>query len=191
MPRLAVLASGTGTNLEAIIAAGLTLSLVLADRPCRALEIADEHDIPTKLILRAPFGFRPHSDWDRAGFTDAVASELHNHDIDLVAMAGFMTVLAPAIFDEYKDRILNTHPSLLPAFKGAHAVPQALSAGVTETGVTVHIATPALDHGRILAQSKVPVLLGDTEKTLHERIKVVERKLYPETIRDYLGTLPN
>jgi phosphoribosylglycinamide formyltransferase-1 len=100
-----------------------------------------------------------------------------------------MTVLAPSIFEAYEGRILNTHPSLLPLFKGHDAVPQALAAGVTETGCTVHLATAELDSGRILAQSALPVLPGDTASTLHERIKVIERKLYPSTIKQFLTTL--
>jgi phosphoribosylglycinamide formyltransferase-1 len=187
--RLAVLASGTGTNLEAIIADRLPVELVLTDRPCRALDIASAHGIATRLIDRTAFGYAPRTHWDRAGFTAAVQSELRSHHIDLVAMAGFMTVFAPDIFEAYQDRILNTHPSLLPAFKGHNAVPQALAAGVPETGCTVHLATAELDSGRILAQAKVPVVPGDTTGILHERIKTVERKLYPETIRAYIKML--
>jgi phosphoribosylglycinamide formyltransferase-1 len=189
MPRLAVLVSGTGTNLESILAAGLPVDLVLADRHCRALQLAANRQVPTALISRTRFGYRPRATWDRGGFTRAIDAELEANQIDLVAMAGFMTILGPGIFEAYSDRILNTHPSLLPAFKGAHAVPLALAAGVPQTGVTVHVATSALDSGRILAQATVPVLPGDTESTLHARIKVAEHTLYPATIRDYLATL--
>lgn len=185
-PRLAVLASGTGSNLEAIIAADLPVALVLTDRSCHAMDIARRHNIPAAVIDRRRFGFRPRTSWDRAGFTKAVMSELQDRRIDLVAMAGFMTVLEGTIFATFQERILNTHPSLLPRFRGHDAVPQALSARVNVTGCTVHIATPALDSGRILAQATVPVLAGDTEASLHERIKTAERRVYPAAIRDYL-----
>jgi phosphoribosylglycinamide formyltransferase-1 len=174
-----------GSILEAIIAAGLPVTLVLADRPCRALELAEAHGIQAVLVDRRRYGYVPRHDWDRDGFTRAVADVLDSHRIELVAMAGFMTVFAPAIFERYGDRIINTHPSLLPAFKGGHAVPDALRAGVTETGCTVHIATAELDSGRILAQRAVPVLPDDTADSLQERIKVVERRLYPDTILAY------
>jgi phosphoribosylglycinamide formyltransferase 1 len=187
--RLAVLASGTGSILEAIIATDLPLAFVLADRQCRALEIAATHNIPSALIHRADFGYRPRSAWDRPAFTNSVTRELEDMHIDLIAMAGFMTVFGPAIFEKFKNRILNTHPSLLPAFKGEGAVSQAFAARVPETGCTVHVATPELDSGRILAQSAVPILPGDTEAALHERIKTIERKLYPEAIRTYLLTV--
>src|SRR6266536_3253038 len=114
MARLAVLASGTGSNLEAIIASHLPVKLVLADRSCRALDIAAAHGIAAHLIRRTAFGYAPGVDWDRQGFTAAVMAQLRLRQIDLVAMAGFMTVFSPEIFDVYQDRILNTHPSLLP-----------------------------------------------------------------------------
>jgi phosphoribosylglycinamide formyltransferase 1 len=104
-------------------------------------------------------------------------------------MAGYGTVLAAPIFEVYAGRILNTHPALLPAFKGWHAVREALEAGVKVTGTTVHIATEAVDEGPILAQEPVRVEPGDTEELLHERIKVVERRLYPETIRLFIENM--
>jgi phosphoribosylglycinamide formyltransferase 1 len=189
MPNIAVLASGTGTNLEAILDKQLPVTLVVADRDCRALEIARTANIKAACLDRRGFGYAPDVKWDRAGFTAALADLLLEHDIDLVAMAGFMTVLAPNIFDSFHGPILNTHPSLLPRFKGAHAVPLALAAGVTETGCTVHLATPELDSGSILAQVKVPVRKTDTAPTLHERIKVAERDLYPKVINDVLKHL--
>jgi phosphoribosylglycinamide formyltransferase 1 len=103
-----------------------------------------------------------------------------------VVMAGFMTVLDKPIFDAWPGRILNTHPALLPAFRGAHAVEEALALGVKITGCTVHIATPEVDAGPILAQEAVPVLPGDDADRLHERIKGVERRLYPATIKAFI-----
>ncbi len=104
-------------------------------------------------------------------------------------MAGFGTVLAQAVHDAYPGRILNTHPALLPAFPGWHAVAEALAAGVSQTGTTVHLATLEMDAGPILAQEAVPVLPDDTEASLHERIKRVERQLYPDTIRRFVDGL--
>jgi phosphoribosylglycinamide formyltransferase-1 len=104
-------------------------------------------------------------------------------------MAGFGTVLGQPLQDGYAGRVLNTHPALLPAFPGWHAVADALAAGVAETGTTVHIATLEMDAGPILAQERVAVVAGDTESTLHERIKAVERRLYPETIRRFVAGL--
>ena len=108
---------------------------------------------------------------------------------DLVAMAGFGTVLDQPIHDAFPSRILNTHPALLPAFPGWHAVEEALAAGVAVTGCTVHLATVDMDAGPILAQAEVPVLAGDTVATLHERIKQVERTLYPDTIRAVMARI--
>jgi len=109
--------------------------------------------------------------------------------VDLVAMAGFGTVMTQTVHDAFPDRILNTHPALLPAFPGWHGVRDALAAGVAETGCTVHLATLEMDAGPILAQQVVPVLPGDTEDSLHERIKVAERTLYPATVAWALAEL--
>lgn len=175
--RIAALISGSGTNLQAMLDAGLPIAVVLSDRPGVAgLARAEAAGLPTVVVDRAR--------WlpDRAAFTDAVLAALAPHRIDLIAMAGFMTILDAAIFATYPERIVNTHPSLLPAFRGAHAVRDALAAGVTETGCTIHYATPEVDAGPVLAQRVVPVLPGDTEATLHERIKDAERSLYPEVL---------
>lgn len=178
--RVAVLASGSGTILEAILHEGIAVELVVADRPCRALEVADSAGVPNVLVERTTFG----REFDREGFTDQVVEVLAKYDIDLVVMAGWGTIFSAALFDRFPGRVLNTHPALLPAFKGWHAVRDALAHGVKVTGCTVHVATAAVDDGPILAQEAVPVLPGDTEKSLHERIKVVERDLYVRTIKD-------
>ena len=177
--RIGVLASGSGTNLAAILEAGIPVAVVVVDRPCPATEVAASHGVPSALVERTSFG----PDFDRVAYTDRVVGVLEDHQVDLVVMAGFMTVLEKPIFVTYDGNVLNTHPALLPAFKGAHAVREALAAGVKVTGVTVHVATIELDDGPILAQEAVPVLPGDDEATLHERIKVVERRLYPDTIK--------
>lgn len=185
MINIAVLASGSGTILQAIINHGVPLGLVLADKPCKALEIAKEASVPIVLIDRRDFGYRPGvgEQWDRKGFTHKVSEDLKSHGIDVVAMAGFFTILHDVIFDHFGGPILNIHPSLLPAFKGEFAVRDALAAGVTETGTTIHLATERLDDERyIIEQVSVPVESGDTVETLWERIKVQERDLYPRVL---------
>ena len=132
-------------------------------------------------------GFR--ADFDRERYSVELARELRSREIDLVAMAGFGTVLSGGFHEAFPGRVLNTHPSLLPDFKGWHAVPQALAAGVAQTGCTVHVATEALDDGPILAQRRVAVLASDDESSLHERIKEVERALYPEVISRVMAAL--
>ena len=168
--------------------AGLPVVTVLSDRPCAALAMADGHGVAAELVDRADFGgFGPA--FDRDAFTGEVAERLESRGTDLVAMAGFGTVMTGAIHEAFPNRILNTHPALLPAFPGWHGVRDALAAGVSETGCTVHVATLEMDAGPILAQEALRVLPGDTEATLHERIKVVERRLYPATVAWALGEL--
>jgi phosphoribosylglycinamide formyltransferase 1 len=186
--RLGMLVSGTGTILEASLQDGLQVEVVIADRPCRGLEIAERASIPAELVDRSDWGGFGSS-FDRVGYTRAVTAVLRAHEVDLIAMAGFGTVLAQPVHDAYPMRILNTHPALLPAFPGWHAVKDALEAGVEETGCTVHYAVLATDAGPVVAQEAVPVLEGDTEETLHERIKEVERRLYPAAIRKVITEL--
>ncbi len=183
---IGVLVSGSGTILEAILDAGLPVSLVVADRPCRALRIAADAGVPASLVDRAAFGgFGPG--FDRPAYTQAVVEVMAEHRVEVVVMAGFGTVLDQPIHTAFPGRILNTHPALLPAFPGWHAVEDALAAGATVTGCTVHLATLDTDAGPILAQQEVEVRPGDTAATLHERIKEVERRLYPETIRKVIA----
>jgi len=179
--RIAVLASGSGTLLHAILEEGLPVALVAADRPCRALGIAEEAGVPAELVERTEWGRA----FDRDAYGDQLVKVLRSHGIDLVVMAGFGTVV-PQLTDAFRGRVLNTHPALLPAFKGWHAVRDALAAGVKVTGMTVHVATAEVDDGPILAQEAVEVLPGDTEESLHERIKQVERRLYPATVRRFI-----
>jgi phosphoribosylglycinamide formyltransferase-1 len=181
-----VLASGSGTILEAILAAGVTVDLVVTDRPCRALDLAATAGVPTVLHERTDFS----KAFDRTGYSKELVRILGDHGIDLVVSAGFGTVV-PEVAAAYPERMLNTHPALLPAFKGWHPVRDALARGVKVTGCTVHTLTEEVDEGTILAQEAVPVLPGDTEGILHERIKAVERRLYPDTIKKVVeGTLP-
>jgi phosphoribosylglycinamide formyltransferase-1 len=180
--RIGVLASGSGTNLDAILSAGIPVAVVIADRACAATEVAAAHSVPAVLVERSSFG----KDFDRVTYTNDVIDVLEAHGVDLVVMAGFGTIFEKPMFDAYDGRIINTHPALLPAFTGWHPVRDALVAGVKVTGVTVHIATLEVDAGPILAQAPVVVLPGDDEATLHERIKEVERTLYPDTIKAIL-----
>ncbi len=186
--RLCVLVSGSGTILEAMIERGLDIALVASDRPCRALDVAAKANIEVLLVDRAAFGgFSP--EFDRTEYSRTLARELSSRAIDLVAMAGFGTITTKEFHEAFPGRVLNTHPSLLPLFKGWHAVRQAVEAGASETGCTVHIATEELDAGPILAQVRVEVLGTDDEATLHERIKEVERELYPRVVRDAIEAL--
>jgi phosphoribosylglycinamide formyltransferase-1 len=182
LPRLGILASGTGTILGAVLDAGLKVDAVIVDRPCGAGSIAEAAGVPVEIVERESYG----PGFDRIAYTHRVIDALKRHQIEVIAMAGFGTILGPDIFSVYPGRILNTHPALLPAFKGWHAVRDALAAGVKVTGCTVHVATEIVDEGPILAQEAVVVETDDTEATLHERIKAVERRLYPETIRRFL-----
>jgi phosphoribosylglycinamide formyltransferase-1 len=176
--RVAVLVSGTGSILTAMLDAGVPVALVVADRPCPGLGLAADRDIPAELVERASFA----PDFDRDDYCARLARELGRHGIDLVVMAGFGTILSQPMHDAFPERILNTHPALLPSFKGWHAVRDALDYGVKVSGCTVHVAGLDVDTGPILAQAAVPVLPEDTESSLHERIKDVERRLYPETV---------
>jgi phosphoribosylglycinamide formyltransferase-1 len=180
--RIGVLASGSGTILQALVDADLPIATVIVDRPCRAIEIGERAGLAVELVERESFG----PDFDRLAFTERIVDALKRHEIDLVAMAGFMTVLDQPIHDAYGGMITNTHPSLLPEFKGAHAVADALAAGVGVTGCTVHLATLQVDAGPTLAQETVPVRPDDTADSLHERIKEVERRLYPRVLRQLL-----
>jgi phosphoribosylglycinamide formyltransferase 1 len=186
--RVSVLVSGSGTILDAMLQAGVPVALVVSDRPCAGLEVAERNGVPSVLVDRRDFGgFGAR--FDRVSYTVALTEILREAEIDLVAMAGFGTVVGQPLHDAFGGRILNTHPALLPAFPGWHAVEEALEAGVKVTGCTVHLATLEMDAGPILAQEAVPVADDDTVATLHERIKQVERRLYPATVLKMLGEL--
>jgi phosphoribosylglycinamide formyltransferase 1 len=146
-----------------------------ADRDCRALHIAAEASVPTYTVRLGDYADRDA--WD-AAMTEATAA----HEPDLVVLAGFMKILGQQFLSRFPGRIVNTHPALLPAFPGTHAVPEALAYGVKVTGCTVHLVDAGTDTGPILAQQPVPVLDGDDVTTLHERIKVVERRLLADVL---------
>lgn len=177
-----MLASGSGTILRALVDADLPIVVVIVDRPCGATAIAAGAGIPVEVVERSSFG----ADFDRVAYTNRIVDTLERHGVDVIAMAGFGTILEKPIHDAYAGRIVNTHPALLPAFKGWHAVEEALAAGVKVTGCTVHLATLEVDDGPILAQEAVPVLPDDTVESLHERIKEVERRLYPAVLHQMI-----
>jgi phosphoribosylglycinamide formyltransferase 1 len=178
--RLVVLASGTGSLLASLLDAAVAdyparVVAVGVDRDCRAIEIATQASLPTFTVRLTD---HPDRDaWD-AALTDAVAA----HAPDLIVSAGFMKILGPQFLTQFCGRILNTHPTLLPAFPGAHGVADALAYGVKVTGCTVHLVDPGTDTGPILAQQPIPVLDDDDEETLHERIKVTERRLLVDVV---------
>lgn len=180
--RVVVLVSGTGTNLAALLAAhddpayGARVVGVVSDRVgVRGLDIAREAGVPTAVVAPADFP-------DRAAWDVGMAQAVGVFDPALVVSAGFMRILGSAFLDRFGNRVINTHPALLPAFPGAHAVRDALAYGVTVTGCTVHVVDAGVDTGPIIAQRAVEVLPDDDEATLHERIKTVERALMVDVV---------
>ncbi len=182
--RFAVGVSGGGSNLRALAAAADrgelagSIVLVFADRPCPALEWAAERGIEAALVPAAP----PDDAAARAEEDATLAATLAAVRADLVVLAGYMRIVGPATLAAFRGRILNTHPALLPAFPGAHAVRDALAHGAAVSGATVHLVDATLDGGPIVAQEAVPILAGDDEARLHERIRAVEHRLLPRAV---------
>ena len=183
--RIGILGSGSGSNMQAILDAidagslDATIALVLADRPdAYILERAAKRGIPTARIDCRGF---------RTKFPDEAQLEsvdaLRAAGVDLVCLAGFMRLVRRPLLDAFPGRILNIHPALLPDFPGLEAWKQALDAGVSETGCTVHYVDAGMDTGPVILQARVPVLPGDTPESLHARIQEQEHRLYPEAIR--------
>jgi formyltetrahydrofolate-dependent phosphoribosylglycinamide formyltransferase len=181
--RVAVLLSGTGSLCEALLAATedpaypADVVVVGSDRDAAGLEHARRRGIPT-------FTCAVSEHPDRVAWDRALAAELGAFGPDLVVSAGFMKLVGPAVLGAFGGRLINTHPALLPAFPGAHAVRDALEAGVSVTGATVHVVDAGVDTGPVLTQRQVPVLPGDDEARLHERIKAVERELLVQTVAE-------
>jgi phosphoribosylglycinamide formyltransferase-1 len=178
--RLVVLASGTGSLLESLLDAATgdypaRVVAVGADRQCRALDVAAEASVPGYTVRLGDYP-------DRAAWDGAITDATAEHRPDLVVSAGFMKILGSQFLSRFVGRVVNTHPALLPAFPGAHAVQEAMAYGVRVTGCTVHLVDEGVDTGPILAQEAVPVLDGDDEASLHERIKVVERRLLVDVL---------
>ena len=181
--RVVVLVSGHGSNLQALLDAaaepgsGMAVVLAGADRPgAYGLERARRAGVDTAVV-------RPADHPDRPSFDLALRDLVAAARPDVVCLAGFMRILGPSFVRAFPDRIVNTHPSLLPAFRGAHAVREALAYGVKLTGCTVHLVDEQVDHGPVLFQAAVPVEPGDDEDRLHERIKQEERRLLPLAVR--------
>ena len=183
MLRLVVLISGGGSNLRALLEASddaefpARVVAIGADRDADGLEHAEEFGIPSFVV---PFGaFDSRDAWG-----DELLDQLRQWDADLVILSGFMRLLPPRVVEALSPALLNTHPAYLPEFPGAHAVRDALAAGATETGASVIVVDNGVDTGPVLAQRRIPVLPGDTEARLHDRIKLVERELLVKVVLD-------
>ena len=181
---IAVLASGSGTNLQALIdTQGIRprIKLVLSDRPeAKGLTRAVDAGIVTRVISWSEYS-------SRSEFSIAVADAVEESGAEGMVLAGFMRILSAEAIARFPGRIINIHPSLLPAFPGVDAVAQALAHGVKVTGVTVHIVDEQVDSGPIIAQRAVPVLPDDTEASLHARIQAEEHRLYPIVVAELVG----
>jgi phosphoribosylglycinamide formyltransferase-1 len=173
---IGVLVSGTGTNLQALLDAGLPVVAVASNRR-DAPALARAGPIPTAAFELADFA-------DRAERDGAMADWLAARGVRLVVLAGYMHLLTPPFLERFPDAVVNVHPSLLPKFPGAHAVEEQLKAGVRESGATVHLVDEGVDSGPVLAQERIPVLPGDTPETLHERIKEIEHRLLPRVVEE-------
>lgn len=182
MLTVAVLISGAGSNLRALLEAAndpaypAHIEVVGADRPADGLEHAEEFGVPTFTV---PFrAFESREAWG-----EELASQLRAWKPDLIVLSGLMRLLPAGVVAEFSPRIINTHPAYLPEFPGAHGVRDALAAGATQTGASVIVVDDGVDSGPILAQERVPIEPGDTEATLHARIKPVERRLLIDVVR--------
>ncbi|WP_339680487.1 phosphoribosylglycinamide formyltransferase [uncultured Hyphomonas sp.] len=181
--RLAILISGRGSNMEAILDAAQDPAypakpvLVLSNRPdAKGLETAARAGIPTAAIDHTTFGK------DREAFERAMQDQLKEADVEIIALAGFMRVLTPWFVNKWQGRMVNIHPSLLPKYKGLDTHQRALDAGDTEAGCTVHWVSPGVDDGEIIQQASLPILPGDTADSLAARLLPVEHQLYPEAL---------
>jgi len=182
--RVAVLISGRGSNMAALIEAAKAqdypaeIALVVSNRPdASGLARARQAGIATAIVDHRAFGE------DREAFERALDGELQAHRIDLLCLAGFMRLLTPWFVTRWSGRMLNIHPALLPQFKGLHTHRRALAAGVKRHGATVHFVVPEMDAGPIVVQDSVPVVEDDTEETLAERVLEVEHRIYPQALR--------
>ena len=178
---IGVLVSGAGTNLQALIDAGLPVSAVASNKAgVPALERALRAGIPA-----AVFALEEHASRDDRDA--AMASWLEDHGVELVVCAGYMHLLRPVFLDRFRGRIVNTHAAPLPDFPGAHPIEDALAAGVLETAATVHYVDEGVDTGAVIAAEPVPVDPADTPETLRARVQAVEHRLLPQVVRDLVG----
>jgi phosphoribosylglycinamide formyltransferase-1 len=187
--RVGVLASGRGSNLQAIIdaieAGGLDARIVVVlsnKKDAVALERARKHGLPDVFLDPKPFAGQPDS---REAYDRAVLDVLRKHDVELVLLAGYMKIVTSVLVKAYENRMMNIHPALLPSFPGLDAQKQALDHGVKVSGCTVHFVTEGVDEGPIIIQAAVPVQEGDTPETLAARILVEEHKIYPKAVQLY------
>lgn len=185
-PRIAVFASGSGSNFEAIAQAAADgeleaeVVLLVTDKPlAKVMERAERFRIPS-------VAFNPKAYKDKADYERTVLGRLQEEGVDWIALAGYMRLIGPTLLDAYPNRIINIHPSLLPAFPGKDAIGQAMDAGVEMTGVTVHYVDEGMDTGPAILQREVPVVAGDREKT-EAAIHAVEHDLYKEALRKLLA----
>ena len=177
MKRIVILISGRGSNMEAILKAGIPVQAVISNNAAAAgLATARNHGTATAVIDHRQFP-------DRAAFDTALTAAIDSHRPDLVVLAGFMRILTDAFVAHYSGRMINIHPSLLPAFPGLNTHRRALEAGVRVHGCTVHFVTPVLDHGPIIIQAAVPVQPDDTEDALAARVLREEHRIYPQAVR--------
>ena len=180
--RIVVLISGSGSNMEALAEACERSEVpgeivaVVSDRDCLGMRAAEKRRFETSVLEPTSFG-------SREGWSEALRDLVLSFEPDLVVSAGFMRILSPAFVDEFAGRLINLHPALLPAFRGAHAVRDALESGVKVTGTTIHFVDREVDHGPILLQEPVRIDAGDDESSLHERIKAIEHRLLPQACR--------
>jgi phosphoribosylglycinamide formyltransferase-1 len=181
--RIGVLISGSGSNLQAILDACADdrvngrVVVVISDRP-EALGLLRAKKAGVEALFVDPAGYET-----RKAYSQALAAALQSRTVDLVCLAGFMRLVKPAFLDAFPDRVMNIHPSLLPAFKGLDVQKQALEYGVKFAGCTVHFVTAGMDEGPIILQACVPVLEGDTVESLRDRILVEEHRIYPEAVQ--------
>jgi phosphoribosylglycinamide formyltransferase-1 len=181
--KVGILISGRGSNMAALIDAAAAADYP-AEIACVVSNLADARGVTTARSAGIETAVIPHGGFpDRETFDRAVSAVLEGHGVELVALAGFMRIFSPWFPQHWAGRIVNIHPSLLPAFKGTHVQQQALDAGVRVSGCTVHFVTPDLDSGPIIAQAAVPVLAGDTADSLAARILRQEHRLYPLVVR--------
>ena len=183
MKNIVILISGRGSNMEAIVRAQQAegwparIAAVISNKPdAGGLAFAQSHGIPTAVVPNKEFP-------TREAFDAALQATIDRFAPDLVVLAGFMRILTAPFVEHYAGRMLNIHPSLLPLFPGLHTHRQALDAGVTEHGATVHFVTAELDHGPAVIQARIPVLPGDTEDSLAERLLAEEHVIYPQAVR--------
>jgi phosphoribosylglycinamide formyltransferase 1 len=189
MKKIAVFASGSGSNFQAIVDAihggrlAAEVSLLVCDRPgALVLERAERYSIPT-------FSVAPKNYPSKLGYELGVLKELQAREIDFIVLAGYMRLIGPTLLTEFEGRIVNIHPSLLPAFPGKDAIGQAIAAKVQVSGVTIHFVDEGMDTGPIIEQREIPLTENETKETLQKKIHTIEHQLYPETLQHLFTTL--